>query len=212
MERFYTIQQKSFLIHPLGEKAKSHLPQKLEAMATAYEEQLRLLTLIEKNTRAQYQEVQHVARKDGRIVAIELRIVIFRVEDIDTVKQEFTCEFFMAATWEEPNLEGKPEDKVDWDEEWDPRLYFDNIVEIKSFEQKHKIITSNNEERPPTVQLSFRVKASFKSIFSLRDFPFDYQDLGIVVSSRWNNETVLFEIPENDRSHLYEENFPNKQE
>ena len=85
-------------------------------------------------------------------------------------------------------------------------------MEIKSFEQKHKIITSNNEERLPTVQLSFRVKASFKSIFSLRDFLFDYQNLGIVVSSRWNNETVLFEIPENDRSHLYEENFPNKQE
>ena len=113
MERFFSIQQKSFLIHPLGEKAKSHLPQKLEAMATAYEEQLRLLTLIEKNTRAQYQEIQHVARRDGRIVAIELRIVIFRVEDIDTVKQVFTCEFFMAATWAEPNLEGKPEDKVD---------------------------------------------------------------------------------------------------
>ena len=181
-------------------------------MATAYEEQLRLLKLIEKNTRAQDQEVQHVVRNNGGIVAIELRIVIFRVEDIDTVKQEFTCEFFMAATWEEPRLKGKPENNVDWDEEWDPRLYFDNIVEIKSFEQKHKIFTSNEEEGSPTVQLSFRVKASFKSIFSLHDFPFDYQDLRIVVSSRWNDETVLFETPENDTSHLYEENFPNKQE
>ena len=132
-------------------KAKSHLPQKLEAMATANEEQLRLLTLIEKNTRAQDQQVQ----------LLELRqyaLLFFRVEDFDSVKQEFTCEFFIAATWEEPSLEGKPENKVDWDEKWDPRLHFDNTVEIKSFEQKHKIFTSDEEERPPTVQFFFMLK------------------------------------------------------
>ena len=38
---------------------------------------------------------------------MEIRTSIISVGDIDTVGQQFKCDIYLTATWEEPQLKGK---------------------------------------------------------------------------------------------------------
>lgn len=39
-----------------------------------------------------------------------IRTSIISVGDIDTVGQQFKCDFYMSATWSEPQLQGRSPD------------------------------------------------------------------------------------------------------
>ena len=58
------------------------------------------MQLVESNTRSHGEEARHVLRKDtDKRVNVSLTLCISRIEDIDTVKQEFTCEFFLGKAF-----------------------------------------------------------------------------------------------------------------
>ena len=38
---------------------------------------------------------------------MEIRTSVISVGDIDTVGQQFKCDFYLSATWQEPQLRGK---------------------------------------------------------------------------------------------------------
>lgn len=170
------------------------------------------LCTIEANTKVTDEEISCVARESSNAVLVNVRINISSVADIDTVSQEFTCEFFLAATWEEPELKGQYiANEIDWGNHWDPRIYFVNAVEIKSCQKKHKVIRMLGNKFP-TVQLSFRVVARFKSLFSLHNFPFDYQPLKIQISSKWSSLAVVFDTTPNIPCVLSNANFLGQEE
>eukprot|EP00794_Sanderia_malayensis_P007602 gene7602-8442_t len=170
------------------------------------------LRTIAENTRISDEEASCVARKTNKAVTVNLRMSISSVSDIDTVKQEFTCEFFLAATWEEHGLKGQFDASVvDWDEHWDPRMYFSNAVEVKSMQRKHKLVKIFKSPFP-IVQLSYRVVARFKTLFSLHEFPFDYQTLKIEISSKWADSVVVFDQTAHIPSVLSSANFLAKEE
>ena len=170
------------------------------------------LHAIEGNTKMCDEEAVCVARQSKRAVLVSVRVNISSVSDIDTVKQEFTCEFFLAATWEEPQLQGQYNvSEIDWSQQWDPRIYFVNAVEIKSMQKKHKLIRLPCKPHP-TVQLSFRVVGRFKSQFMLHCFPFDIQTLKIQISSKWSNTVLIFDRTPNIPCVLSNKNFLGKDE
>ena len=170
------------------------------------------LCMIEANTKVTDEEVSCVAKESSSAVLVNVRINISSVADIDTVSQEFTCEFFLAATWEEPELKGQYiANEIDWEKHWDPRIYFVNAVEIKSCQKKHKVIRMMGSKFP-TVQLSFRVIARFKTLFSLHNFPFDYQTLKIQISSKWSSLAVVFDTSPNIPCVLSNANFLGQEE
>jgi len=45
-------------------------------------------------------------------VNVEIRTSIISVGDIDTVGQQFKCDFYLSATWKEPQLQGRRESEV----------------------------------------------------------------------------------------------------
>ena len=170
------------------------------------------LRLIETNTKVVDEESSCIHRKTDEAVLVCVRVNISSVSDIDTVAQEFTCEFFLAATWEEPQLRGQFDaTRVDWSKNWDPRIYFANAVEIKSLHKKHKIIRMVANPTP-VVQLSYRVVGRFKTLFSLHNFPFDYQTLKIEISSKWSSAAVVFDRTPNIPCVLSNENFLGKEQ
>ena len=170
------------------------------------------LCMIEANTKVTDEEVTCVAKESSSAVLVNVRINIASVADIDTVSQEFTCEFFLAATWEEPELKGQYiANEIEWEKYWDPRIYFVNAVEIKSCQKKHKVIRMMGSKFP-TVQLSFRVIARFKTLFSLHNFPFDYQTLKIQISSKWSSLAVVFDTTPNIPCVLSNANFLGQEE
>ena len=170
------------------------------------------LLQINANTKASDEESTCIHRKTEETVLVCVRVNISSVSNIDTVAQEFTCEFFLAATWEEPQLLGKSSSaSVDWTKNWDPRIYFANAVEIKSMHKKHRII--GIEGNPvPVVQISYRVVGRFKTLFSLHNFPFDYQTLKIEISSKWSSAVVVFDRTPNIPCVLSNENFLGKEQ
>ena len=170
------------------------------------------LRLIETNTKAFDEESTCIQRRTDEAVLVCVRVNISSVSDIDTVAQEFTCEFFLAATWDEPQLtEQFNPAAVDWSKHWDPRIYFANAVEIKSMHKKHKMIKMVNSP-VPVVQLSYRVVGRFKTLFSLHNFPFDYQTLKIEISSKWSSSAVLFDRTPNIPCVLSNANFLGKEQ
>ena len=207
----------------------------LKSISASLKDLNKSIAQVEKNTRALDQEESNVSRKEGELIQVSLRISFLGIEDIDTVKQEFTCEFFLAATWREPSLTGKTvDDEIDWDREWDPEITFANAVELRSLKKKHDVsfenqvqeshrdgrhsIGSDEEDNQshdgtPIVQLSYRVKGRFKSILDLKNFPFDFQTLNIVISSNWSDGVLVFEC-ENVKSCSVPacQRFPNQEE
>eukprot|EP00794_Sanderia_malayensis_P009794 gene9794-10793_t len=147
---------------------------------------------IDINTRICENELHTIVRPGNDVTIVYLQISISTIDDVDTVKQEFSCQFHLAATWEEPMLKHvENDDAIDWEKQWDPRIYFQNAVDLVSITNNHKLIRPLYDANP-TVQLSYRVKGRFKSIFNLRSFPFDYQRLQIHITSKWGDSVVEF--------------------
>ena len=40
-------------------------------------------------------------------ITVDIRTSIISVGDIDTVSQQFKCDFYLSATWKEPQLQGR---------------------------------------------------------------------------------------------------------
>lgn len=66
---------------------------------------------------------------------------------------------------------------VNWDEHWDPRIYFFNAVNIDKMQTNHYIMPNDDDDPDgiPDVRLSIRMKGTFKCSMQLKDFPFDCQ-------------------------------------
>ena len=116
------------------------------------------------------------------VVYVGIRVV--NVGDIDTVNQQFYCEFYLYARWREPKLKGRKRDEfIPWDEYWDPRIIFTNIATCDMNNRRHIFLPKDNEI--PFVRLEYHVKGYFKEVLEVNDFPFDYQDLTISIIAGW---------------------------
>ena len=98
------------------------------------------LDLIETNTRDEIKKMTwYKRRSDSADVYVQASIV--SVGDIDTVMQQFTCEFYLSLRWEEPNLkdmEGK-EDEIDWSNQWEPGIYFVDLMQVEKYERNEAV-------------------------------------------------------------------------
>ena len=130
-------------------------------------------------------EVDWIPERSDK-VDLFIRISVINVGDIDTLKQEFYCDLYMAVKWREPLLKGRmSRSDIDWSKEWDPRIYFHNAVSYDTFEKKHQL-GDTSHEKGPLVKLFYRMKGTFKEVMELNDFPFDYQGLNLILTSDWN--------------------------
>ena len=115
--------------------------------------------------------------------------------DIDTVRQEFQCGFYMRLRWAEPKLKRKSnEDVVDWRSMWHPRYYFINAVNIE--ETEHWKVHRGGE-----AFFHYHIKGTFKEEFEIGNFPFDYQDLCLHMASKCKVSEMIF-VKETDKEKL----------
>ena len=153
------------------------------------------------------------ARNDH--VDVYVRVSIVSVGDIDAVRQEFQCEFYMNLRWEENMLEGRDiseEENIDWELAWEPGVYIIDAVSIDVFERHQSLRPPKYDGRPPQVVQYYHIKGTFKEVLELNNFPFDYQDLGLTLTSNWHAEelTLVKDDEKDDNIHTW--NFYAKQE
>ncbi|XP_030828194.1 glycine receptor subunit beta isoform X1 [Strongylocentrotus purpuratus] len=166
----------------------------MEAVAASMNRMEKLLEKIEDNGRTE--DVVHKKRTDGHKVYCRMRVNIITIGDIDTIREEFTCELALTVKWKEPALKGMKAEDIDWGEQWDPRIYFFNAVSTDKYEVKRRLglkSPDDDEDDPvPDAQLSIRMKGVFKSTMKLNEFPFDYQNLTIKIMSDWPRKVTEF--------------------
>ena len=120
-------------------------------------------------------------------VVVYVRISINKIGDIDTVRQEFQCEFYMRLRWTEEKLKAIGEDEKEqttWDSIWDPRYHFLNAVRIDKEDVKKKFLKGGE------VVYHCYITGVFKEVLKLDNFPFDYQKLSMTLSAKCDAKKV----------------------
>ena len=148
-------------------------------------------------------------------VIVHVCVSIFKVGNIDTIRQEFQSELYMRLRWEEPNLKGKDMScttTITWDSLWKPRYRFINAIHVECHEIKKEILPPESVDESPQFLFHCFIDGTFKTTFELRKFPFDYQDLTLILSSKYNSDELKFVKDDEFRDNICEENFYAHQE
>ncbi|XP_056005391.1 gamma-aminobutyric acid receptor subunit rho-2-like [Ostrea edulis] len=125
-------------------------------------------------------------RKDK--VTVEIKLTFMKINDIDTVDQQFQSEIFIQAKWEEPLI--KEDEKVfDPIMMWTPKLIILN-VDGSVLEEHAEYSIAHKQADYPLVNLMWRFKAFFKENLELQHFPIDVQDLTISVSTEKSSQEI----------------------
>ena len=161
--------------------------------------------------------VKYMVWKKGRDdhVEIYIRVSVVSVGDIDAVKQEFQCEFYMNLRWKENMLQGlnvSDDDSIDWDSVWDPGVYIIDAVSFDVYERHQSVRPPKYPGEPHQVVQYYHIKGTFKEVLEVNSFPFDYQDLALTLTSNWHADklTLVKDDEKDDNIHTW--NFYAKQE
>ena len=98
------------------------------------------LEAIETNTRDDIKKMTWFKKRSDS-VDVNVRISVVSVGDINTVQQQFSCEFYLTLRWEEPNLKhmvGR-DDEIDWSDQWEPGIYFVDLIQIEKYERNETL-------------------------------------------------------------------------
>jgi len=138
-----------------------------------------------KETRKKRKEESVAEKKEGPI-EVYLKCNIFSIREIDTVQQTFTCDFFLEASWKDEKWRGKTQDDIDGAKE----LAYTFINLISSEREESWTRKYNKDDDAIIFRLRFIGK--FAQRFNLKYFPFDKQNLHILITSKKAKEAMLF--------------------
>lgn len=98
------------------------------------------LAAIENNTRDEIKKMVWYKKRVGS-VDVYVRVSVVSVGDINTVLQQFTCEFYLSLRWDEPNLRDMvdKQDEIDWSNQWEPGIYFVDLIQIDKYERNEAL-------------------------------------------------------------------------
>lgn len=134
---------------------------------------------------------------------VYVKCVFLKIEDINTVQEQFTALVWLRARWREPKLDGKTArgedgkapDVTSRDDLWTPKLELANLFGQPSKMEMWR--TAETKDGRAYVVERRRVKAKFTEKMELENFPFDLQDLTLLLSSsRPVDEVEMREDPE----------------
>lgn len=121
---------------------------------------------------------------------VKVSIMFTRLGEIDTINERFSCEATLFFTWYEPiACAEKINDSYSWNlkDFWDPQIYIENAIgDVKEKDIKHrvgKLFDSEKQEWFLKVHIIKRIQGTFFEKLELYHFPFDVQDLSIILTS-----------------------------
>eukprot|EP00055_Hartaetosiga_balthica_P002197 m.3041 g.3041 ORF g.3041 m.3041 type:complete len:413 (+) comp2009_c0_seq1:192-1430(+) len=140
-------------------------------------------------------------------IDVVARYEIHHISNVDTVRQTFECDFAVEVSWEALEDDFKKNTPkngdIDWESLWNPRLVCRNASTLKSFESYYRVsktlsqpLQKGNYNHNPegNTWLSCRIEVSgiFTVKMSLKEFPFDEQNLRIIMRSMWRHDWIRF--------------------
>ncbi|GFR96710.1 cys-loop ligand-gated ion channel-like isoform X4 [Elysia marginata] len=142
-----------------------------------------------------------------------IKAVFLKIEDINTIQEYFSGLVFVQARWREPLLDscfGKDVSNINWDGMWDPKLDINNTLgDVKEQIWRDVQFTAKGEAYAIEKR---RVKGKFTERMELQEFPFDVQDLSLLITSGYKEEVIRLEEDEEDISSVVIDTFVDVQE
>ncbi|XP_048733952.1 cys-loop ligand-gated ion channel-like isoform X2 [Ostrea edulis] len=144
-----------------------------------------------------------------------IKVVFLKVGEIDTLKEFFVADVFVQIRWREPALDKPTErqrvkdvltgalrtltqshieiskrksDEIQLEKYWDPKIVFQNILS-ETMHSEWKLLKHNDDGEAFIVQ-KHRLKATFSENLELALFPFDIQDLTLIISTELSEAEV----------------------
>ncbi|KAL3884622.1 hypothetical protein ACJMK2_024749 [Sinanodonta woodiana] len=120
----------------------------------------------------------HGSEKEKKTVL--LKVVYLKVGEVDTVKEQYIAEICLTARWREPALDGvKRHSTVDFMKYWNPKIHVSNLIGESQKSIWTELGLGPNGEA--YIVEKRRISGTFGERMELQDFPFDFQDLSIIV-------------------------------
>lgn len=167
-----------------------------------------------------------------------IKVVFLKVGEIDTLKEFFVADVFVQVRWREPSLD-KPategqrmkqvltgalrsltqnyieisktkSKKFQYENYWDPKIVFQNVLS----ESKHSVwkVLRHYDEGEAYIVQKHRLKATFSENLELALFPFDIQDLTLIISTELSEAEVELEEDLEEMSSVQIDSFAKEQE
>jgi hypothetical protein len=131
---------------------------------------------------------------NGEPTVVEVGFYLFDLDEIDDVRQRFSVDLFIVASWKDPRLALPETEKtgenrfMTIDEIWTPRVLILNDRGLTA-----KLREGVDVDDLGNVRFSNRLSGELSANLEFKDFPFDVQRLPIdVVSYAHSTEEMLF--------------------
>ena len=128
---------------------------------------------------------------------VRVGLFVFDLVNINTVKQEFTLDFFLQAEWDDPRLgealrkSGKRRCEVPMDDIWIPGTFPLNSRSLHLELPKVAYVHADG-----SIRAANRILGTFSTRLDLTDFPMDTQTLSMtLISTRYGPDELKF-LPE----------------
>jgi len=125
-------------------------------------------------------------------------VTYLKVGEINTLKEQFEADILVRLKWREPELDNVPLEKaetINWAKMWNPKVFIDNAVGEPKYTGSELLMKS--PEGHAYVIERKRYRGTFMEQMELWEFPFDVQDLSIMVMSDLDaTELDLVEDPD----------------
>jgi hypothetical protein len=145
---------------------------------------------------------------DGGPTEVYVRIFLFDLVDVMTVKQEFTLDFFLHARWKDPRVgemlrkAGVQQCQVETDRVWYP-----NMLPLNAREFRTDLPRILHLFEDGTIKGNHRVFGTFAAQMDLVNFPRDTQVLPVTfISTRYSPEELKIIFEASDREEIFTEN------
>jgi hypothetical protein len=145
---------------------------------------------------------------DGGPTQVHARFFLFDLVDVVTVKQEFTLDFFLHATWEDPRVgemlrkAGVQQCQVETDKIW-----FPNMLLLNSRKHRTELPRILHLFDDGTIKGNHRIFGTFAAQMNLVNFPRDTQVLPVTfISTLYSPEELKIIFDASDREEIFTEN------
>jgi len=107
-------------------------------------------------------------------------ITVYSVLKIDNVNQLVDIDFKVFCQWEDETLIGKDPETVDFSKHFHPHFYVKNAVDLEILEDRQRL----KDAELGIVTHTIHYRGTLSQYFRLHSFPFDIQEIKIIISSQ----------------------------
>ncbi|XP_021342813.1 gamma-aminobutyric acid receptor subunit gamma-2-like isoform X1 [Mizuhopecten yessoensis] len=141
---------------------------------------------------------------------VYVKVVFLKLGEIETVKEQFVADVFIQARWREQVLDSCKSEKVDFNKYWNPNIQIQNLTSSTKRNKWNEIRFGKSGEA--FIVERRRISGTFTEKMELEDFPFDSQDLSILMTSDLPVKEVILEEDNQDLSTINVASFADEQE